>query len=354
MSPQGAHPAPLNAIQRFGATLQGQPKDRPALLLNASLYGARLTGASLQDHYTRAAIFVEGQKAVHERFQTDFLLSPFYAPALGAAWSSELAFGNTTPPVIRRYGVSNVGDFLHLNQPDVSVLPELVYLQECLQGLSTYSKGQIPVVGLMVSPVDLPALIMGSEAWLDALLFEPELAQKALDHSKRFCLDLANAFARCGAMALCMTCNFANPGMLPWAKAKKLVEGFLRDTLHAFPCPVVLHHGGFTLNAALREGEFLYQGLPKVAGFYLDGSDDALLLRQTLGSGPLLLGNVEGAVLERMNPGGIHKLVHHWFSKMGADPQAVFATSGPDIPFNTPPENLDALRQALQEAVCHG
>lgn len=341
-------------MARLGATFQGQNTDRPALLLNASLYGARLTGAALADHYTRAATYVAGQRAVQERFQTDFLLTPFYAAALGAAWGSELAFGDRGVPVLKRYAALDIGQLLKLPEPDINAHPAMIYLQETAQGLSLFAKGQIPVVGVMVSPVDLPALIMGSEAWLDALLFEPELALEALKRSERFCLALGRAFLDQGAMALCMTCNFVNPGMLPWRKAKSWLDDFLKGACQAFNCPIVLHHGGFTFQAAVREGEFLFKDMANVVGFCLDSRDDAQLLRQHMGPGPLLFGNIEGSLLERVDVKGVDKLVRHWFGKMGTDPRAVFATSGPDIPLSTPPENLDALRDALQQVARHG
>jgi uroporphyrinogen decarboxylase len=334
----------MNSLQRVLAALQNQPADRPAFLLNASLYGARLTGASLRDHYTLAATYTEGQMAVREAFAPDLLLSPFMVPALGEAFGSRACLPRRQPPNIAQFAADSAEAALCLPLPDVDSHPRILYLRECIRILAQKYAGEVPVIGVLVSPMDLPPLIIGLEAWLDALLFQPAIARAFLDRLTPFFVALGTAMLSDGATALALTANLANRYLVPGPIVEGICRPALQQALGELSGPVILHHGGCPLLPHLAD----FKGLPNVAGFLLDAREDLAEARTALGPGPLLLGNLDGPDLMDRHPETIRADCEKILALRGQDLQIILATGNADIQLDTPPECI----RAITEAVC--
>jgi uroporphyrinogen decarboxylase len=334
----------MNSLERVLAALQNQPSDRPPFLLNASLYGARLTGASLKDHYRDPAVFAEGQVAIRETFSPDLLISPFLVPALGEAFGSRVNSPTRQPPNVASFAADSAEDALKLPLPDVDSHPRILYLRECIQILARKYAGEVPVIGILVSPVDLPSLIIGLEAWLDALLFQPEVAKALLDRLTPFFVALGKAMLSDGATALALTANLANRFMVPAPVVESLGRPSLVQALGEIPGPIILHHGGCPLVPYLTD----FQGLPNLVGCVVDAGEDLAVARVVLGPGPLLLGNLSGPALLDLHPDQVRVQCDRALAHRATDLQIVLATCCADIPLDTPPECI----QAITEAVC--
>jgi len=336
----------MNSLERVLAALQNQPADRPALFLNAGLYGARLTGVPLKEHYRNPALFAEGQMAIRETFSPDLLISPFAIASLGQAFGSRPSEPTRQPPNLTSFAAPSADAALRLPLPDVDSHPGLTFLRESLRILARKYAGQVPVVGLLVSPVDLPPLIIGLEAWLDALLFEPDTARALVERLTPFFTSLAQAMFEDGATALAVTANLANPFMVPPAVAAALGRPSLEQALAPLPGPVILHHGGCPLLPHLPG----FLGLPNTVAYVLDANEDLAAARSLLGPGPLLLGHLSGPGLAGLSPGEVAARCDRALVQAAGDRQFILATSGADIPLDTPPECLEALTEAVCRA----
>ena len=109
--------------------------------------------------------------------------------------------------------------------------------------------------------------------------------------------------------------------------------------------PVVFHHGGNRIEDHLE----LYAGLPNVAGFVLDPRDSLKRGRETLGPDRLLLGNLNGPGLARMQPDDAWARAAAILADRAADRHFILASSHADVPFDTAPETLVAIRRAVLE-----
>lgn len=336
----------MNSLERLMAALQGLPADRPPLFLNAGLYGAKLTGASLKDHYRDPAVYAEGQVAILETFSPDFLISPFVLASLGEAFGSRVATSLRQPPNVAAFAAGSAEAAIKLPLPDVDSHPGILYLRESIRLLAGRYAGRVPVIGLLASPLDLPPLIIGLEAWLDALLFQPETARALLDRLTPFFAALGQAMLRDGATGLALTANLTNRFIVPERVVETLGRPALKEALAEIPGPVILHHGGCPLLPHL--GDFL--GHPNVVGYVLDAGEDLAEARRVLGSGPLLLGNLGGPDLAGLRPDEVRILCDQALAQRGQDPQFVLATCSADIPLDTPPECIDVLIEAVCRA----
>lgn len=334
----------MNSLERLLAALQNQPSDRPAFLLNAGLYGSRLTGAPLQDHYRDPALFAEGQMAIHETFSPDLLVSPFILAGLGAAFGSRASAPVRQPPTVTAFAAPSAEAALKLPLPDVDSHPQILFLREVIRRLARTYTREVPVIGLLVSPVDLPPLIIGLEAWLDAVLFEPGQARALLDRLTPFFVALGEAMFHDGATALALTANLANRFVVPGPVVQALGRPSLEQALAALPGPVILHHGGCPLLAHLAD----FQDLPNTVGYVVGAGEDLTAARNILGPGPLLLGNLDGPGLAGMRPEEVSARCEGALAQWPGDRQVILATCGADIPLDTPP----ACLQAITDAVC--
>jgi uroporphyrinogen decarboxylase len=336
----------MNSLERVLAALQNQPADRPAFFINASLYGARLTGAHLDEHYTQAAIYAEGQMAIRETFSPDLLISPFFVPALGEAFGGTWRARPSQAPNVDHFMARSAEDMLKLPLPDVNSHPRLIYLRETIRILAKTYAGEVPIFGVLVSPSDIPPLVIGLEAWLDALLFQPEVARALLDRLTPFFVDLGKAMLSDGATGLALTSNLANGFIVTDTVAETLTLPALKKALAEIPGPVIFHHGGCPLVDQLAR----FKGLPNVVAYFIDVGEDLGLARQNLGPGPIVMGNLNGPGLLNHSPDEIQGLCDRAFAQKGDDRQFILATCSADIQIDTPPECIAAITEAVCRA----
>ncbi len=336
----------MNSLERVLAALQNQPTDRPAFFINASLYGARLTGAHLDDHYTQAEVYAEGQMAIRETFSPDLLISPFFVPAIGEAFGSPWRARPSQAPNTVQFVARNAEDMLKLPLPDVDSHPRLLYLRETIRILTRKYAGEVPIFGVLVSPSDIPPLVIGLEAWIDALLFQPEVAQALLDRLTPFFLDLGKAMLSDGATGLALTSNLANTFIVTEAIANSLTLPALQRALAEIPGPVIFHHGGCPLVDQLAR----FKGLPNVVAYFIDVGEDLGLARRNLGPGPIVMGNLSGPGLLHLRPEEVTALCEQAFDQRGEDRQFILATCSADIQIDTPAESIAAITEAVCRA----
>jgi uroporphyrinogen decarboxylase len=335
----------MNSLQRVLATASGQPVDRPAYTLTLSLYGARLIGCPLNQYYTQASAYVEGQCAVREIFAPDLIFSPFVLTALAEAFGGEVIYFEQQAPNLARPGALSAAAAAKLPIPDLDTHPRLLFMREAVRSLATRYRGEVPIVGVVLAPFDLPPLLMGIDLWLETLLEDEPAARAVLDLCTAFFIRWANALLQDGATFLAFPAVFCNPAIVPWRVIDQIALPVLRGALSEVQGPLVMHHGGMRLAPYLSR----YLNLPNVAAFVIDGHDALAEARATLGAAPLLLGNLDGPTLDRHTPQALQARCRQILTDRVADPRFIFATSGPDVGWTTPPELIQTVCQTVQE-----
>jgi len=336
----------VNSLDRLLAALQDQPSDRPALFLNASLYGARLTGATLEEHYTRPEVYAEGQMAVRERFAPDLLISPFFVSAMGEAFGSSWRVRPRQAPNLSAFAARGAEEMLRLPLPDVHGHPRLRYLRETIRILARRYAGEVPVIGVLVAPTDIPPLVIGLEAWLDALLFQPDLARALLDRLTPFFLELGRAMLADGATGLALTGNLANRFIVTDAVAENLTLPALRAAMAELKAPLIFHHGGCPLVEQLAR----FKDLPNVVAHFIDAGEDPGAARRALGPGSVVMGNLDGPGLLHLEPAEVRERCLRTLAQRGGDRQFILSTCGADIQLDTPPDRIAAVSDAVRHA----
>ncbi len=335
----------MTGLERIGAALQGNFADRRAFAMTLSLYGARLAGSAPKDYYREPERYRGGQAAVASLVDPDVLFGPFAMPLEAEAWGATLAWTEKAPPNVAK-PLRSVQAFLGGEAPSPDSDPRLSYLVESVRLVAADNAGARPVAAVATCPSDLPAMALGIDAWLEILLFDPDLAARVLERSGEHFRALCGAYATAGAAFVAVPVMFANPRILPEALVRELVVPYLAREFGAAGLPVVFHHGANPLAEYLP----LFAGLPGVAGFALAERDDSGAARDALGPGVLLLGGVEGPTLSRRPLARVLEAARSALRARAADPRFVFATASADVPWDTEPATLVALAETVRES----
>jgi len=335
----------MNSLERVFNSVQGKPVDRRPISLTLSLYGARLTKCPLEEYYSRSEAYIEGQIAVKETFDPDILFGPFALVREAEAFGSQSIFLKDYPPNLKTPAVTSGQDVSQLNIPDIDSHPRLLYIRESIQALASQFANEKAIAGILMSPTDMPALIMGIETWLDTLLFHEKTASQMLDLTSRYFIQWANSLFAAGAHIIVLPLMFCNPGIITEKIIQKKIIPLLMDVFKEIQGPIVCHHGGARLSPFIE----YFSSLPNIAAFLLDSRDNFSEARSKIGDQQVLMGNIDGPGLAKLTTNEItHKCTEILRDRQN-DPHFILGTSNADIMLSTPPENIHAIFQSVKE-----
>ncbi|MBF0331845.1 MAG: uroporphyrinogen decarboxylase family protein [Candidatus Omnitrophica bacterium] len=326
-------------MERVLAALQGKESDRRAFTMTLSLYGAKLTDCPLLEYYTRPERYLEGQIEVARQCRTDIIFTPFVLPFEAQAFGSDILYLEKYPPNVRKPFIRDLVDIDKIKVPDLKNDAGLNYLRESSRLLAAHFKGTVPVCGILTSPMDLPAIIMGVDNWLEILLFDKAKARAVTAVMSAYFVAMANSLFDAGVDFLGMAMVFSNPKILFEKTVVDVIVPALADIFAQLKGPVVFHHGSLPIAGYLP----LYRNLPNVAGFLLDQRDDLSKARQIAGENVLLLGNLEGPTLAKVGTARALEKAQRILENRKDDRHFILATSSADVAWDTPLETITGI-----------
>jgi uroporphyrinogen decarboxylase len=332
----------MNGLERALAVIEGKPTDRQPYTLLLSLFGARFIEDSFPMFYRDASTWVKGQKKAVELTDPDIVTTPFAFPLEAEAFGSIVTFPDFYAPNIQKPCITDLSQIDNLLIPGHDH-PNLRFILETTRLMAQEYGGNKAVASLLFSPCDLPALLLGIEKWIDTLLFEPTHVSTLLNATSQHFVRLANSCLSLGANFVVTTANFTNPtivtekmfkGILPWLKAAfEKVNG-----------PIVIHHGGCKLGGFIAD----FAKLPNVVGIIVDPTDDLSEARKAVGEKLVLMGNLDGPMLEKYSSETAEKICLKILENRKADPHFIFASSNADIGYHTSVEVIKTVVKTIK------
>lgn len=332
----------MNSMERIQATMAGKPLDRRAVAPVLGLYGARLTNCPLERYYTDPEAYLRGQTAVREMFQPDILHAPLAFASIGAAFGGELVHLDTMPPDLRTPAIQSMQQWNTLVPPDPDGHPQLLYFRDSIRLLAAQYGGEVPIVIMIPIPTDIPDLVMGLEGWLETVLFNPTAAQRVMDKIIPFYVRMINGFFAAGATFVVMPCGFASSAIATRKMVSLFTRPILVNVLAQLNGPVILQ----SMGAPMLDHLDLLTDLPSVAAFMVDQTDDLARARSVIGPDCTLFGGLDCTNIGRMTAREVEERCRAILQDRRQDARFVLGTSGPDVAWHTPPENILALRKA--------
>lgn len=334
----------MNSMERLQNLLAGQPLDRRPFTLLLSLYGAVLTGCPLERHYSEPAAYVRGQTAVREVFRPDVLFAPVAVAALAEAFGARVQYSAEVAPVVVAPAVRSAAEWASLPSPDPDRHPRLLYLREALRLLAAEHGREVPIAAVLLAPFDLASLVIGIDEWMGTLLFDRPTAEMIVRRLTPFVVDMANRCFEGGATFVVLSVMYASPGFVTRDIATRFSRPALAEVLAQLRGPVVLHHVEHPLLPHLDA----LAGLPGVAGIALAEGDDLNRAREILGPGPILLDGPAAPWLRNASRTEVEAVCRTFLEDRRDDPRFILATSKTDVYYDTPAENIHALREAVE------
>lgn len=334
----------MNSMERILATLAGKSLDRRACTPVLGLYGAKLTNCPLEQYYNDPVAYARGQAAVRETFSPDVLCAPLAFASIGAAFGGELEFLEAAAPNLRRPAVQSLEEWDSVAVPDPETHPKLRYFLDVIRLLVAEHKKEVPVAMVIPIPADIPAVILGMETWLEIVLFDPAGVARVMEKVIPFYIDLVNRFFAAGAAFVVMPTGFASATIVTRETVKTFTRPLLEQVLPQIRGPVILHNVGAPMLPHLD----LLAGLPSVAGYIVDQRDDLPLARQVVGPEAVLFGGLDCGRIGKMRAQEVENYCRTILHDRQKDPRFILGTSGPDVVWNTPKENIRAMRKAVE------
>jgi uroporphyrinogen decarboxylase len=335
----------MTGLERVLCALRGEPADRRAFTLTLSLYGARLTDCPVREYFTVPRRYLEGQREVVRLLDPDILFTPFVLPFEALAYGGEEVWLDRFAPNVRKPPFRDPALAEPLGE-GLLIDPGVGYLLESTRLLAGKFGDRKPVCAVVTAPVDLPAMLLGIETWLEIMLFDPERSAALMHLAEDHFLRLTSALFEAGATFAAAPVMFANLRLVTPALLESFILPSLSRCFGLCRGPVVFHHGGNRIEDHLCH----YAGLPNVPGFVMDPRDSLAGARETLGPGRLLLGNLDGPSLARATPDEARRKAALILADRAGDRSFILASGHADVPWDTDPQTLLAVREAVLDA----
>lgn len=193
----------MSSMERTLITLSHKEPDRIPLFLLATMHGAKELNLSFKDYFSSAKNIIKGQIRLNEKFQDDCLYTFRYASLETEAWGGDVIHYEDGPANAGAPIIKNRDDIEEIEPPIVRDCPCLQVTLDATEALSDYSKGEIPIIGVAISPFSLPVMQMGYGHYIDLMYESPDLFWKLMKKNEDFCVEWSNAQLEAGATAIC-------------------------------------------------------------------------------------------------------------------------------------------------------
>jgi uroporphyrinogen decarboxylase len=334
----------MNSRERVAAVVTGRAFDRRPFAGVFSLYGARLTGCPLARYYNEPEEYLNGVSAVVEQIAPDIILSPFFLADMAEAFGGKVRYFDDQAPNLIEPAIHDLADLSRLTIPNVDSSHRLVYIREAVRGMKQRFGKNKMIGGLLLSPTEIPVMIMSLKNWLSAVIDQDPHVKQVYEIVVPLFINYANTLLAEGADFLAMPMAFTTPRILTRHLVENQIVPILREAFAEIKGPLYLHHTGTTYNEFID----LLTDLPNVYGFVTDERDDLQESRQKIGPQKVLFSGLNGPEIDNHTPEEIFNNVTAVLQNRVDDPHFVFTFSGPDVPFNTPLENLRTASDAIK------
>lgn len=333
----------MTSAERVGTVLRGGEPDRVPWLLLVTLHGARELGVSIEEYFSDPERVVEGQLRMRRRYRHDCLYGFFHAAIEAEAWGVEVLYRDDGPPNAGEPLARRLDDVLRLEAPRVRDSACLRKVLSALVALKARSGGDVPVIGVALSPYSLPVMQLGFERYLELLHERRDLLARLLAMNEEFCVEWANAQLDAGADALAYFDPVASPSIVP--RELYMATGFDTDrrTLSRIRGPAVFHF-------ASARGLPLVDDVASTKAVALTASalEDVGAVKAACGGRLAVVGNLNALEMRRWTPEEAETRVKSTIAKAAPGGRFMLGDNHGEIPWQVPESVLDAIAGAVE------
>lgn len=330
--------------ERVLGMLQGQKVDRvpsAPLILNLC---SRVTGVTISKFNSNAQVMGEAQVKAWEKFGHDIPLMFTTTSTVAEAMGTKLFYPEDDAPWVDKPLVEKPEDVNKVKIADPwqdGRLP--VYLEAARYVLDRI--GDKVFVGcIYAAPFTTAAHLRGTETLIRETYKNPGLVNELLELAEASAINMIDALAELGVVPVIVE-PVASASLISPRQFEKFALPHLTkivERAHQKGSPICLHICGKTT--------------PIIEMMATTGAEilsidqiDMQIAKEKVGEKVCLLGNVKPAeTLYKGTPEMVRAEVREIIEKAGDNPRGLIVSSGCEVPFNTPPENIAALIDATR------
>lgn len=334
----------MTPMDRVLSTLSFEEPDRVPFFLLLTTHGAKETGVSVKEYYSRPEYVAEAQLKMQKRYGHDCLYSFYYAALELEAWGGEAIFYEDGPANAGRPIIGNLEEIDALEAPQVSDSPELLKVLKTTERLKEKAGEEIPIIGVVMSPFSLPVMQLGFAPYLDLIYEEPTHLKKLRGVNESFCVEWANAQLEAGATAICYFDPLASNTIIPREVYLKTGFGVSKHIHSRIKGPCVTH---------LASGRCL----PVLADLAKTGTlgvgvsilEDLGEIKEACGKQLAVLGNLNAIEMCRWTPAEAEASVREAIDKAAAGGGYILSDNHGEIPWQVPERVLMDIAKAVRK-----
>ncbi len=333
------------SLDRVGAILHHHEADRPPVFPILLLQGAAELGLDLQDYFSRGENIAEGQLRLLQKYGHDCVFGFPHVVEDITAFGANLTYHRSGPPSPAEMRIDSYEEVATLDVPDPTASPVLYETLVAIDMLAKQIKGEVPIIGACIAPFSLPSMLMGTEKWMDLLLFEePPVREQVMGQmlaiTSEFCATWANAQLAAGADVIVLADGMSSASVI---NRQQFIE---------FALPVITDIVPRIQGAVIHEGvgdmrQFLDLMVDTgVIGVMLSYRDDLAEAKALVGDRLTLIGNLNNIEMCRWTPEEMSQKAQAALTAAAPGGGYVLGAQGPEIPLCVKEETIHAMVEA--------
>jgi uroporphyrinogen decarboxylase len=220
-------------------------------------------------------------------------------------------------------------------------------LQKVLQttaSLKKQSGGEVPIIGVAMSPFSLPVMQMGFDKYFELIYFHREKFHRLMRLNEAFCNEWANAQLEAGATAICYFDPLASPSMIPRDIFLETGYHVAQRTIASIRGPVVLHLASTQSMPILSD--LVKTGISAVA---VCAEENLSQIKAECKNKMAVLGNLNGIAMRRWTKDETFFQVKNAIAAGAKDGGFILSDHHGEIPWQVPQEVLYWVAEAVRE-----
>ncbi len=333
----------MTSMQRVLTSLGHREPDRVPLFLLLTVHGAKELGLTIKEYFSRAEKVAEGQLIMRQKYSNDCLYGFFYAPVEVEAWGGEVIYYDNGPPNSGNPFIADLGLISGLKVPVVTETPCLLKVLKAISLMKSEVGGEVPIIGVVMSPFSLPVMQLGFEAYYELIYNEPELFKQLMAANQQFCTAWANAQLAAGATAICYSDPVSSPTIIPRDLYLKTGYQVARQTIANIKGPTATHMASGIAMPIISDLAETGTGAVGVSA-----GEDLKALKEATRGKLSLIGNLSGLEMVHWSPKEAERAVKVAIAGAAAGGGFILSDNHGEIPFQVPDHVLMAISEAVR------
>jgi uroporphyrinogen decarboxylase len=317
--------------------------NRPAVLPLTGINGVKLTDTTIRQNLTDAETQIKTLCALKETFRPDGMFVLMDLTVEAEALGLPIKFEENDTPSVSGHDIKTLEDLETLKAKWTGNGGRMDLFTDVVRGFSAKNEGLTGAY--VIGPFTLAGELMGSSELTMSTILDPDLVTAFLEFSVDVITDYTRRLFEAGADMVCMlepTAMMISPDQFEVFS----LEPFKRIQERVDHKPLILHICGNTSHLIEKMGE------SGAAGLSLDWQIDMVDSIQKIPEDMLLIGNLDPVqVFLQGNPESVKADTRILMEKMKPYRNFV-ASSGCDLPLETPQENIAAFMEAAVAEGC--